>query len=144
VQDADLEQAIINSDHLVDDVKEKAANLLDNLAYKTSPALMARLSELETELEEAEKRLGALLQQREVTHGPLVGSRVARALEALTAKHIDRHAVNLALRSVFKRAVINWPNGSIDLEWTHGGVSIVPYAFAQTKTACRRSGKSSQ
>ena len=127
-QDPDLEQAIINADHSVDSFKSKATNLLDNLELEQSPALMARLGIVEMELEDAKEHLAALLRQREASHGPLVSSRVARALDALTVEDIDRHAINLALRSVFKRAVINWPTGCVDLEWTHGGVSTVSYA----------------
>jgi hypothetical protein len=41
---------------------------------------------------------------------------------------------NAALRGIFKRAVINWPQGTIDLEWTHGGVCSIPYALSQAAT----------
>jgi DNA invertase Pin-like site-specific DNA recombinase len=80
----DLEQAIVNADHTVDDIKDRAANLLDNLGYERSPALMTRLGELEAELEEAEKHLAALLEQREATHGlipPTPGYRCLKAPE---------------------------------------------------------------
>ena len=106
-----LEQEIVNADHTVDHLKEVASNLLENLSHEVSPALAARLREIEIELEEASARLQALLERREEASGPLVASRIARALEALLPADgaIEPAVVNAALRGIFKRAVINWP-----------------------------------
>ena len=130
--DGTLEQEVVSADHLVDHLKEVASNLLDNLQHGPSPAIAARLRDTETELEGAQERLGALLERRQAASGPLVASRIARALEALQPVDgpIQPAAVNAALRGIFKRAVINWPDGTIDLEWTHGGLCEVPYGLS--------------
>lgn len=129
--DAGLEQEIAGVDHLVDHLREAASTLADNLSQERSPTLTARLGRIERELEVAQERLAALLERRDVATGPLVASRIARALEALQpADGPMRPAVaNAALRGIFKRAVINWPQGTVDLEWTHGGVCVVPFMW---------------
>ena len=130
--DGTLEQEIVSADHFVDYLKEAASNLLDNLQHGPSPAIAARLRGTEMELEEAQERLGGLLERRDAASGPLVASRIARALEALQPAQgpMQPAVANAALRGIFKRAVINWPQGTIDLEWTHGGLCIVPYGLS--------------
>ena len=129
--DERLEQEIVSSDHLVDHLKEAASILVDNLSHERSPALTARLRETERDLEAEEGRLGALLERRDAASGPLVASRIARALEALQPAEgpMLPAVANGALRGIFRRAVINWPQGTVDLEWTHGGLCVIPYRF---------------
>lgn len=133
--DDGLEQEIANADQLVDHLKGAASTLLDNLSHEVSPALAARLRETERDLEEAKERLGALLERREAASGLLVAARIARVLEALQPADgpMQPSVANAALRGIFKRAVINWPQGTVDLEWTHGGLCVVPYRM-QEKT----------
>lgn len=126
----ELEQEIINADHSVDHLKKQAASLLDNLTYERSPAIVARLREVEQNLEEAEASLAKLLERREATSGPLIAARVEKLRVALSQDPLDRAVINTALRGIFKRAVINWPNASIDFEWTHGGEFSLQYAWA--------------
>jgi DNA invertase Pin-like site-specific DNA recombinase len=126
-----LEQEIVNADQLVDHLKETASNLLDNLSHEVSPALATRLRDTERDLEEAQARLQGLLERRDAASGPLVSSRIARALKALqpTDGHMQPAVANAALRGIFKRAVVNWPEGTVDLEWTHGGLCVIPYGL---------------
>jgi hypothetical protein len=129
--DEALEQEIFDTDHLVDHLKEAASTLLDNLSHERSPALAARLRETEGKLEEVEGRLRALLERRDAASGPLVASRIARAVEALQPpKGTMKPAIaNAALRGIFKRAIVNWPEATVDLEWTHGGLCVIPYGL---------------
>lgn len=62
--------------------------------------------------------------------GLTVAARIKRALGALQPPEGTPMVanVNLALRSIFRRAVIDWEVGEIDLEWTHGGTCSVPYS----------------
>lgn len=135
--DEELEQEIGNTDHLVDHLKEAASNLLDNLSHERSPTLAARLRQTEGELEKAQERLQGLLERRDAASGPLVAARIARAVEALQPADgiIEPAVANAALRGIFKRAIINWPEGRIDLEWTHGGVCSIMYAMAPWKAS---------
>jgi DNA invertase Pin-like site-specific DNA recombinase len=131
VVDDGLEQEVVNADQLVDHLKEAASALLDNLSHEVSPALATRLREVERDLEEAEGRLRATEERRNAASGPLVASRIARALEALqpTDGPMQPAIANAALRGIFRKAVINWPEGTVELEWTHGGVCRVPFMW---------------
>lgn len=130
--DPELEQEIINADHWVDELKEQAAILAGNLSLGHSPTLAAELRAVDQKLETAKAELMQLMERREATSGPLIAARVAKVQAALAPDAPqDSAKLNTALRGIFKRAVINWPHGTIDLEWTHGGVCSLPYAWAQ-------------
>jgi DNA invertase Pin-like site-specific DNA recombinase len=106
--------------------------LVDLLLDARSQALVDRLAALESELPAMQMELQLHKDHREVMMGPLVGSRIGRALSALRpaeGAELDRKEINLALRALFSRAVINWPEGTIDLEWQLGGTCRVHYAW---------------
>lgn len=116
------------------DALENALEDLDyNLAQAQSPAAMRRLErlvdQLSANLEEARADLKRLQERQRFATGLTVQARVAKALEALQPAEGGRStaAVNLALRSLFKRAVLDWPNTEIALDWTHGGTLVLPY-----------------
>lgn len=122
---AELEDGIFAFQSQIED-------LVDLIMEERSPALTQRLRSLEHELPGMQAELQILRDHREVMAGPVVGSRIERALAAMTpaeGSELDRAEVNLALRRIFKRAVINWPNGTIDLEWQLGGTCRVHYAW---------------
>ena len=48
-------------------------------------------------------------------------ARLYRLLRALSADDLDRQELNAALKTVFRKATVNYPDGTLDLEWTHGG-----------------------
>lgn len=124
-----LEQALNAEEARVSALQERIEALLDNLSFERSPAIMQRLREQEDALEQSQEALRKLQQRQEAVTGRTVAARVSRALEALEPAEGEPAvaAVNLALRSIFRRAVIDWTAGRIDLEWTHGGTCTVPY-----------------
>lgn len=127
----ELEQEIVNAEHVVEALAEEIELLADNLAQVHSRTLATRLRQTETRREETLRHLQALHDRRSAASGLSIGARVTKAVAALqpTDGVLDRAEANLALRTIFKRAVINWPEGVIELEWTHGGVCEVPYAW---------------
>lgn len=130
-KDAGLEGEIRQSEDQVAHLHNVIDGLLDDLAYVgRSEALRKRLMDAENELDEARDSLGKLKERQAAVTGPTVGARITRALEALEPANgePDAAAVNLALRAIFKRAVIDWEGQLIHLEWTHGGTCLVPYS----------------
>lgn len=112
--------------------QEQIEEVLDMLLEQRSPALQTRLAGLEAQLSTMQEELKRLRDQRDAMAGPVVGSRIGRALEALNGTEgtdMNRAEVNLALRGLFKRAVVNWPEGTVDLEWHVGGTCRVHYAW---------------
>lgn len=127
-----LEVRIANLEAAIPDLDATIEDALDLLLEQRSPALQDRLRRLEQERDSCRDELSALQEHRNIMIGPLVGSRIDRAITSLQPREgseLDRGEVNLALRGLFKRAVINWPAGTVDLEWQLGGVCRVHYAW---------------
>jgi len=117
---------------LISQRREQIGQAIDALLEVKSAALAERLRWLEADTEAMESELSALEAHREVMAGPLVASRIEKAIRALEPagdSGLDRAAANVALRSLFKQAIINWPEGTIDLEWKAGGSCRVIYAM---------------
>ncbi|KEZ00051.1 recombinase [Sphingomonas sp. BHC-A] len=108
--------------------------LVDELLEGPSPALAARVREKERAVSEMQSHLAGLKEHRDIMAGPLVGSRIEKAVGALQPTEdgdLDRVAANAALRGIFKRAIINWPAGTIDLEWHVGGLCRVTFGWTE-------------
>jgi DNA invertase Pin-like site-specific DNA recombinase len=125
------EGEVVHAQEAVHALREEVENLLDAVGQQRSPALLERLADRERALEAARAELRTLEDRRDMAAGPVLGSRIERAALALKAAELDRAAANLALRGLFKRAVINWPRGTVDLEWTAGGTCSVHYAWVE-------------
>jgi hypothetical protein len=128
----DLDQAIINADESRVALKHKLRNILENMSHESSPALRSMRRELEDDLETAEIHHRQLTERRDAASGRVVGARIGRAVTALRPPEevgFDRHEANLALRGLFRRAIINWPLGTVDLDWHVGGTCEVRYAM---------------
>jgi len=124
----DLNDEIWNFEQGIPDLEDEIQALLDNLGQERSAALRSRLQEREARLDAAKLHLRNLIDRRDAASGRVVGSRIMRAVSALTpaaSGEVDRSEINLALRGLFKRAVINWPENTVDFEWHFGGVCSV-------------------
>lgn len=128
----DLEDSIWNTEQGIHALQDEIEVLLDNLGHQRSPALRVRLIERESALEDAKAALQSLVERRDAATGKVIGTRIGRAVAALQpvdGSELDRSEVNLALRGLFKRVVINWPDGTIDLDWHVGGTCRVHYGW---------------
>jgi DNA invertase Pin-like site-specific DNA recombinase len=124
-----LDQRVEVAQERVDALQEAVEALVDNLSHERSAALARRLRNLEGDLEAAQESLKNLQERQEATTGLTVMARVNRALEALQPSSGEplAPAVNLALRSLFNRVVIDWTVHELVLEWKHGGTMTMPY-----------------
>lgn len=128
----ELEAQVGNLEDIISARRDDIEYLTDQLLEERSPALAARLRRLEEGLPEMEAELRMLRDHRDLAAGPVVGSRIERAVAALQIAedgNLDRQEANVALRGLFKRAVINWPEGTVDLEWNTGGTCRVHYGW---------------
>ena len=136
----EAEDAIFQAEAQLDALREQAGFLLDNLSHERSPALAARLREVEGAIAEAQGVLAGHIERRDATSGLLIGARVARAVALLRPEGdgqreslegtIDRAALNAALRGLFSRVVVNWKEATLEFEWTHGGVTKLVYGMS--------------
>ncbi|UXC92686.1 recombinase family protein [Sphingobium sp. RSMS] len=130
----DIEAQIGELEDALHAQREDIEVLVDELLQGPSTALSARLREKEREVADMQSVLASLKEHRDVMAGPVVGSRIERAINALQPSEggeLDRVEANAALRGIFKRATINWPAGTIDLEWHVGGVCRVTYGWTE-------------
>lgn len=119
----------------MDILRDKIENIIVNLGATQSPRLVAELRNRENELEALSNERVDLLERRVAATGPLVGQRIQRLTEALEGS-FDAGATNQALRAVFRRVVVNYLDGLLEFEWTHGGSCDVPFMWP-SETAAR-------
>lgn len=131
--DHQMEKAQIGLDAIGDAI----TNILEALTAGPSPALNAKLRELEQGKEEAEAELRALAQRQLAMAGPFLGKRLADLEEALEANPMDRAQANARLRQVFNSVVVDWPNGVLAFDWKQGGMSEITYAWPQDHTPAK-------
>lgn len=69
--------------------------------------------------------------------------RLARLGEIARADDVDRHGLNIALRGLLERVIVDWPNDRLVLDWKHGGQSTIAMSFAPQRLVSnpRRSDK---
>lgn len=53
---------------------------------------------------------------------------------AAKAKPVDRAAINAAMRSLMKVAVVNYRAGRLVFDWQHGGESELMYGWPEEET----------
>lgn len=129
-KDTGLVDAVEVAQGRISVLQEQIETLADNLSFERSPALAQRLRDKDAELAVAQETLRRLLERQNAATGKTVGVRVKRALEVIQAAKegaASPGAVNLALRAIFKSAVIDWKTGEVRLEWTHGGTCSLHY-----------------
>jgi DNA invertase Pin-like site-specific DNA recombinase len=130
----DVEDRLAELDDMIFACRNQIDELVDLIVIERSHALITRLRDLERELPGMLAEQAAAREHRDVMAGPVVGSRIARAIATLTYsddEEFDRAKANLALRGLFKQAIINWPKGTIDLEWQLGGICRIHYAWTE-------------
>lgn len=129
----DMSEAIEVGEGQLVGLEKRVEFYLDELFHEPSEdlrqALREKLRQLQAQQEEARKTLQGLQEQREIASGLTVKARVQRVLEALEPPEGDPIPadVNKALRLIFKRAVLHWSTGAIDLEWHHGGTCTLHF-----------------
>lgn len=101
---------------------------VDRVLRTNSSAVSDRLRDLELRWDAVMERREVLRRQRAAKSGPLIANRVERLLEALK-RPSDAGTINAAMRAVFSRATVNYSDGLIELEWTHGGTCDLPFAL---------------
>ncbi|SMQ69505.1 Site-specific DNA recombinase [Altererythrobacter xiamenensis] len=134
-KDTQLDDEIRGADEVVDQLRERASNLLNNLSLGHSPMIAQKARETEQQLEEALAALEALQKRREAATGRTVKVRIEKALEALqpVSGDVNVEEVNQRLRALFSRAVIQYDAVHVEFEWTHGGSLDFPYSHTFTK-----------
>jgi DNA invertase Pin-like site-specific DNA recombinase len=115
----------------IDVDKEELARMIDTFPTKASPTLTRKIREYEDEIERMERELDSLYQRKNVTMGPVVEKKIDELCKLLKRKPINRLEVNTLLRQLVNAVVINYPNGTLDFHWRHGGENFLVYSMPE-------------
>jgi DNA invertase Pin-like site-specific DNA recombinase len=131
---ADLERQHHNAQVLVDVLQDRIEDILDLLSDEPSSVIANRVRAMEKELDAAKLELKALSDRIAEVSGPVMNMRIQKAVKLLKEpdESLDRAAVNAALRALFSKAIINWPEVEVDLYWKNGGALKVQYGWKDT------------
>jgi hypothetical protein len=109
--------------------EEGLERLLDAIQAGRTSALVHRVREVESELEQLRRREGELQHRKAATQGPMLARRLEELSGALAELAEDRTTANVLLRGLLSSAVVDWRRGSLCLQWKHGGESELQYGW---------------
>lgn len=128
-QDPQLDGLIEGADVSLSRLEESIARIVDAIAGGGSPALAARLRELEKERDTAKGELIRLQERRAAAFGPFLSNRLTALGEAMEAEPFDRGAANARLREACSAVTVDPDELVLTLHWKHGGESSIAYGW---------------
>lgn len=126
--DASLDDAIRSAEGSQEGLETEIEHLVDAIAARPSAALNKRLAEYETRLERVNADLERLLKQAGESDSRVLKRRAAHLKEALKTSPMDRAAVNVMLRTMLSKVVVEYPTAELVLHWKHDGVTRLDYS----------------
>jgi DNA invertase Pin-like site-specific DNA recombinase len=117
---AELEQAMVDLELEVDEVRWNLEGLLDDFSRTRSPAIRSRIEKLEQELNEKLEALRALRAQREELASGLILKRIEKLKSAFAARPFDKGAANKALAENIRELRFEPRHGLISIRWQNG------------------------
>jgi len=133
--DEAIDQELAEAEAALEAVREQIENLVDAIATRPSPALTARLHDLESDAEGMEKLRGTLQDRQATASGPFLHRKLADLSAALDAEPLDRTKINALLRQVFSRVVVDHRRGKLVFAWRQGGETELVYAWSANADA---------
>jgi DNA invertase Pin-like site-specific DNA recombinase len=125
--------------HRLHQISVRLSTLRDRLAsieaerplnWQISRPTRDALRQTEVEMEDLQDERKKLRIDRPRWLDVTLRPRLERLREMAHADVVDRHALNVALRSVLDKIVIDWPQDRLVLYWNHGGQSVIQTSFA--------------
>jgi len=96
-------------------------NLVNSIARRPSAALSKRLAEYEARLERVTAELADLQRQAGESDSRVLKQRAANLKAALSADTLNRAAINVALRTMLTKVVVEYATAELVLFWKHDG-----------------------
>lgn len=126
--DEGLDGALSDLEHQEEIIIEELQNLATAIAGGGMSAFLTdqmrsreeALTEIRTQIQEVRKRM-------QLAGGQVLQNRLFELEKKLKSDPVDISATNLALRTVLRCVVVDWRDGSLDLEWKHGGTTSVTF-----------------
>lgn len=131
-KDSALDRDVIAAESILNALDESIENLIRSIEHRSSPLLSDRLRAAEAERLQVRASLDNLYARVAAKSGPLVQRRLDDLHAALTAEPVSREAANVALRQLFRSAVVNVKEGTLDLAWAHASDETAPLSLIVT------------
>lgn len=126
----DLDAELASLEASLDATGDSIERIVDAIARGTSsPALMARLQDLEAGRDELKVQIEALTVQAATAASEAIANRIQEAADASEEPERDVARINAALRQSFNGVVIDHRSGSLRVQWKHGGESYLTFAM---------------
>lgn len=129
---ADIDADIEHIDASMSAIEDMIRNLMEGIERgRASMIERQRVRDLESEHEALERRRAELLEKRATVAGPLVDQRLNALQNVFKAPALDRRQANAILRQVFSQIEVDYRRGDLILDWKHGGLSYVVFAWPE-------------
>jgi DNA invertase Pin-like site-specific DNA recombinase len=127
-RETELTKQIRDTETGIDIITESLENLLDAVqeGMPTTPTIVRRTWQLESELAEHRTKLGALRQELDSIADRLLRHRIETVLSLSQSKPLDRLSLNAVLRLLIRRMVIT--GAMLDIQWIGtetGGTELI-------------------
>ena len=125
--DASIDDAIKSAEGAQVGLESEIEHLVDAIAARPSVALSKRLAQHEARLERVSVELGELMKRAGESDSRVLKRRTVQLKDALSADPLDRAAVNVALRTLLSKIVVEYPTAELVMHWKHDGVTRLEY-----------------
>ncbi len=126
-----LQEKIVQNQINLEAIEDFIQTIVENLRTSQSPALLDQLGVLEAGKQDLIKLIRDQEAQRDNELGPVINQRIDKALDLIKQGEKSIQEINLALRSLFKKIVIDYNTGYLRFVWQSGGETEELYGWPQ-------------
>jgi DNA invertase Pin-like site-specific DNA recombinase len=131
----EIDRQIDGLEASIEATRDAIANILSDIEAGNTRSERRRIRELENSIDELEKERDAQYEKRFANAGPMVAQRLAALGEAVDVKPLDRASVNLLLRQVLSRVVVNYLSGDLEFHWKHGSETSAVFSWPKEQAS---------
>jgi hypothetical protein len=131
----ELEEEIANQNHIIDDLTDEVAFLVEEVIKQKSSAMRRALREKELELKRAKADVASMRERRDATASGHVVKRLVILQEALEQEPFNIAKANRALKQTARSIELD-PQGSLNIYWHHSEIPTedIPFWSKHSKT----------
>lgn len=127
--DQNLQEKIVQNQNNLEAVEDFIQTIVENLRTSQSSALLDQLGALEADKQGLIKLIRDQEGQRDNELGPVINQKIDKALDLIKRGENSIQEINLALRSLFRKIIIDYKTGHLRFVWHSGGETEELYTF---------------
>jgi DNA invertase Pin-like site-specific DNA recombinase len=125
--DGSIDRDLDEAETAIEVTRGQVDNIVEAITRRPSPALSAKLRNLEDVLRELTRTRDELIEKAATTAGPLLESRLTELEQALTL--YEPVKANALLRQMLDSIEVDYPSGQLRLNWRHRGSTSIGFAW---------------